>query len=237
MKSALLKRTAWVLLLAGSLAPAGEKPAPRMLAHLRADGDYTKDPKSVVKADVKLAPKKDGALLLSGKYAPGELVTEFQLHVPRLDYGSFTVVVRVKPDDTGKGRMAIVYGGEASRWIGLDRFGVNGQLSVVLNNGGFQRLVKVMVKGGEWVTVALALDLKGKRVIVAAGGTAEEVSLPDGFRLEEQGSAAERQEKTFLFTDFSTGTCLSGLVEEMTVYDRAMSRAEMEKATRGKGSK
>src|SRR5262245_15321506 len=85
------------LLTAVLVAPA--QTAPKMIGTLRADGNYKKAPKGVATGDVKGAPKKDKALLMSGKYAPGEFVSDFQLRVPKLDYKSFTVVVRLKLDD------------------------------------------------------------------------------------------------------------------------------------------
>ena len=58
MRPALLTLTAWVLLMIGPLPLATAQTAPKMIAHLRADGNYTKDPKDVVKADVKVAPRR-----------------------------------------------------------------------------------------------------------------------------------------------------------------------------------
>jgi len=222
-------------LLALPAAPA--QPAPRMIAHLRADGTYQKDPRGVATGDVTDAPKKDGALLMSGKYAPGEFVTDFQLRAPRLDYRSLTVVTRLKIDAAGKDPMAIVYGGEAYRWVGLDRFSSNGKLSLRVNGGDFQKQTAVQTKAGEWLTVALAVDLKARRVRVAADGAVDEVALPADFRLKVLGTESEKSDKAFLFTDFSTGTSLSGLVEEVAVYDRAMTRAELARATRPKARK
>jgi Concanavalin A-like lectin/glucanases superfamily len=237
MRPTRFRLAVWALLVVGPLPVAMAQPAPKMIAHLRADGNYQKDPRGVVKADVKLAPTKDKALLMSGKYAPGEFVTDFRLHVPGLNYASFTVVTRLKLDDSDKDRMAIVYGGEGYRWAGLDRFKSNGRLSVRMNGGRFQKETGVVAKTGEWLTLAMAVDLKARRVTVAVNGGVDEVSLPDGFRLAVLGTDVEKQEKTILFTDFSTGTCLSGLVEELTVYNRAMTRAEMETATRPKAKK
>lgn len=121
--------------MVGPLPVVIAQPAPKMIAHLRADGNYKKDSKGVVKGDVKLAPKKDKALLMSGKYAPGEFVTDFRLHIPRLNDGSFTVVTRLKIDDSEKERMAIIFGREGYRWAGLDRFKSNSKLSVGSTRG------------------------------------------------------------------------------------------------------
>lgn len=213
--------------IGGAVAVAEDKVlAP--LAHFRFDGGATNEGSGQATFDLQNTGFEENALSLSGEY-------EFQAGggeravcaTPRLEYNSFTVVVRLKPDGLDDAKRNLLTGGTSHRWFGLSRSG-KGDLILTLNNQRFSHSIKgVNVADGEWVTIAASVDVPGRRVHVSVNGKpSDSIELPKGFQLDVVKDA-ETDDRFWTFTNYSNGTTFRGLVDQLMIFDRALSEKEM----------
>jgi hypothetical protein len=175
---------------------------------------------------------RDKALYLNGRY---ELAKEpggyhALCKTPRLDYKSYTVALRFKAEEFGPGKGNLITGGTATRWFGLER-SLDGKLVVTLNNHRFKKeLDGPALEAGKWTVVACSVDIPGRKVIASLNGEIlAEFELPEGFEPTVAGGRFRDSDKVWTFSDHSNGNTLHGLVDELMIYGRAMSAAELKK--------
>jgi hypothetical protein len=183
-------------------------------------------------AQLKDAPIESGTLILTGLYdfggpGPGHRAVFL---VPRLDYRCFTVIWRFRADGAG---LVVLSGGESYRWLTLIRT-PNGCLRVGFNDNQLVReLPDVNVPLGSWTQMACSVDLAQRRVLVMLdGGKVADIPLPEDFAFAVTGSDAERNNRLFTFTNYSNGDTFGGRLDDLTVYPRAMSEAELAQLAR-----
>jgi len=232
-----------VALLAGiSTAAAKRAAADAPIARFTFDRGANDDAGLRASAELKNAPIADGALVLSGVYehgSPPGRGYRAVLRVPRLMYGGFTVTWRFKIDPIEK-RLAVggltdrpfvtalLVGGTSHRWLTVTRER-DGRLTIGFNNRDL--LIDVpgaQIGDGVWVRMACSFDLAQNRMLVMLNGRkVGDIRLPADFMLSVIGSNADDTDRCFTFTNYSNAHTFTGRVDELTVYPRAMTEAEM----------
>jgi hypothetical protein len=225
-----------------ALAAARRSAARAPVARFTFDRGANDDAGRRASAELKNAPIVDGALALSGAYEhgppPGRGYRAV-LRCPRLGYAAFTVTWRFKIDPIEKrlavGGMterpfvtALLVGGTSHRWLTVTRER-DGRLTIGFNNRDLLfDLPGASIEDGVWVRMACSFDLAQRRMLVMLDGrTVGDIRLPDDFTFSVFGSRAMETDRSFTFTNYSNGRTLAGLVDELTVYPRAMTEEEM----------
>lgn len=171
----------------------------------------------------------DNALYLNGKYEISRDPQGYRVicSTPSLNYAAFTVAVRFKAEEFDSGRSNIIAGGEAYRWIVINRTG-DGNLNIILNNYRFRHEIKgARINEGEWTVVACGVDVVlGKLTVYLNKVKVAEVELPRRFRFEVEDSVFAKTDKAWTFTNYSNGTVFHGLMDEMIIYERMLSEEE-----------
>lgn len=218
-----------------ALAPTlkARKPPIRPYAQFRFDGNAKNE--GTGEAEFRLTNTKytDNALELNGKYAPPSQVKQNGaylaiLEAPKMNYEQFSVAIRFKAEEFDEGKSHLFSGGAGTgRWFGLSR-SANGNLVVMTNTGEFNKEIKgASLEKGKWTVVACSVDVPGQRVILALNGKKVAViDFPKDTPLKidlGDGSA-----NILTFTDYSTADVFHGLVDELRLYDRALSENELE---------
>jgi hypothetical protein len=171
-----------------------------------------------------------GTLYLNGKYEyskdPGYRAV---CTTPGLDCGQFTVAVRVKPK-LSAGMNVVVVGGSSYRWFQLV-CSQSGDLALTLNNQrSSYRIAGPKLRADMWSAVVCSFDEKGKKVLVGIDGTSpHEIQLEEDFTLEIDlaDEATRQRDKVWTFTNYSNGGVLHGYVDEMAIYNVALSAEDL----------
>lgn len=162
----------------------------------------------------------NGWLYLSGEYKwPPALFWP-----SALDYQRFTVVAKLRPENTSHGNTLLV-GGTGHRWFVISTDN-DGRVQVSFNNHEFRHPVESLtITNDRWITLALAFDLKAKRAVLYADGKrADEIVLPDNFDLAVINDAKWRDsDKHLTFTDGANGGTFRGLVAGLLTFDAILS--------------
>jgi len=171
-----------------------------------------------------------GALHLNGVYEHGrEKGYRAQAQVPGLDYAKFTVAVRLKPKLSSTTNV-IVVGGTGYRWVQLV-CSRDGTLRLTLNNQRQSFEVEgVKIRADEWVAVGCSFDRVRKKVLVCVDGEQPaEIQLDGDFEFEIMKApiASQQSDRVWTFTNYSNGTALEGLVDELAVWDMAMTADQL----------
>jgi hypothetical protein len=198
------------------------------LGRFKFDGNATNSGIGKATFRLKNTEFKDDALVLNGLYngtKPAGYKAECA--TPALDYNRFTVALRAQAEDFS-GERPLIVGGPSYRWFCLQRSD-GGELTVTFNNGEIRHGFKgAALAAGEWFTVACAVDLSKRTVRAYLNGkTAGEFELSKDFTLEVAASDAKERDRVWTFTNYSNGTVFHGLVDELLIYDRALTPAEL----------
>ncbi len=206
--------------------------------------------------DLKKADFVQGALYLNGGYEFCSDSPSFRAvaAIPGLHYESCTVTLDFFPmdfnDPTGKGASllrswiqtlplgrlghfnetsheTILMAGTSRRWLGFRQR--NGQLELTLNNQDFvHTFTNVAIHPRQWHTLACSADFKRREILTFLDGRKlDVVRLPEDFKLGVIGSKEEDSDREFSFSNYSNGTAFHGYADDLRVFDRALSEAEL----------
>jgi hypothetical protein len=144
-----------------------------------------------------------------------------------LSYGSFTVALDFNPTSLPDwGRQAILYGGYAYRWIGLEDYG--GHLRLTLNNHRLSfDFPNAVIESNRWHSLVCSVDIAAQKVVLFL----DHVRLPDvhlqNFQFLVIGTEYEEWDNVFGFTDHSTASRFCGYADNLRVYSRALTADEI----------
>ena len=181
-----------------------------------------------VSFDLKNTEFKNGKLYLNGEYEHGKDKSGYRAvcPTPNLTYKTFSVAVKLKAE---KFNSVVLVAGTGYRWFALRR-ARSGNLAITFNNGDFIREIEnAPLKEGVWVSLACGVDLKAKKVVAYVDGSkVAEFDLPNDFELRLAGAtrAEQNREKEWTFTNYSSGSCFHGLVDELIIHNRILSDEE-----------
>jgi serine/threonine protein kinase len=177
-------------------------------------------------AQIKNAEQRDGLLELSGDYEnrnpPGYRAV---FSTPDLNYNHFTAAVRLRPERLND---VLLVGGTSYRWLSIRRTSTS-SLTFYLNNQRFSEIIRgVRVLDNQWITLAVSCDLATRQAVVYLDGKKEAtIQLPDDLKLEVIGSRAEQSDKVWTVTNYSNGNAFKGQVDELVIFGRVLSDAEI----------
>jgi len=175
----------------------------------------------------------ENTLYLNGDYEYNRTGTGYRAvaHTAKLNYQTFSIVLRFKLAKAAKGANLIT-GGTSFRWFGL-RFSNKGggQLIVYFNNGNSATKVKgTMVRPEVWTLIACTVDLPNHRVIVYQDGkNVGAIDLPRGFVLNALKQDTEGEDKVWSFANYSNGVVFHGWVDDFAVYGRVLTDDDVTK--------
>ena len=177
------------------------------------------------------APFTEGQVLyLNGEYFysvdPGYLALA---QISRFYYDQFTVSTdfHALVFDIAEGKDTLIIGGSSYRWFGL-RYR-NDELQLTLNNQRFvHTLAGVHLQVGRWYNISASFDLQAKTVVVMLDGElVGTIKLDSEFTLDVIGSASDPSDRNFTYTNYSYGGVFHGYVDNLIVFNRALSTDEM----------
>lgn len=177
---------------------------------------------------------QEDAISIHGNYGEYEIFCG----TPEIGLREFSLVIRFKSDHFSQHQNVIVMAGKMGRWFGLTRSG-KGALTINFNNNEFSReLPGTLLNALQWHSIACAVDIPSHRVVAYIDGKdAGTIELPSGFKIREPivDESEPRHpyygDKHFLFADCSNGSIFNGLVDEIVVFNRTLSAAEMKEFT------
>lgn len=220
-----LKRKSNPLTSTATTAPSSSSaPLPVPLGRFTFDGP---DPKG---ARIRNAIQHDGVVELDGTApndgGPESRNADVTLKTPDLNPQNLTVAVRLMPDDISGRNSNLLVAGAVPRWLALE-VSPAGQLTLSMNQHAFQHAVPgVKVKTGEWIVLAVTLDVSARKAAVYVnGGTAAQIALPSGFKLNLPANEREwwARCREWTFADQSSGNRFKGAVDELVVFAEALS--------------
>jgi hypothetical protein len=240
MMSLSLQFSCWLLVFvlvwsggsASSCAQAARLTLPRLIASYTFDGTAVDATGNSAPMNLLNTSFSDNTLFLNGHYAPPEGFGA-SARITGLSYNSFTVSLDFKSLDfscfegTDECHDTIIVGGEAYRWFGLRHKA--GKLEVRLNNQSFAATIPdANLKTGAWQRVMCSVNVATKKVIIVLDSSSvASVDLPSDFRFEILGTPLESTDNIFTFDNYSYASAFSGYVDNLKVWDRAMSEAEL----------
>jgi hypothetical protein len=203
-------------------------------SHFRFEGNANNLGKGVAKFELKNAPFKDKALYLNGKYEWGAGGNGFRAvcYTPTMNYETFTVAIKIKPEELGRLKNNLITGGLSYRWFGMETT-AGGNLTITFNNQSFSEdIEKAVLEEGKWATVACGVNVPGRKVVVYLNGkNVAKITLPKDFELSVVKSKEKVRDKAWSFTNYSNGNVFHGWVTELLLYDRVLSSEEFEKVS------
>jgi uncharacterized protein (TIGR03067 family) len=201
----------------------------KLLAHLRFDGNARDLKSSDPTFFFTNTELRDGSLYLNGHYELGECVEGYlaMFAAPDLDFSQFAVAIRFKAEEFGPGKTNILTGGTKGRWFGMHR-SPDGNLTVTLNNQQFSHEIKnAPIPAGKWTVVACGLGLSARKILVYLNGKqAATIDIPNNLKLRPFESGFGDADKIWSFTNYSNGNVFHGLVDELLIYGRMLSKEE-----------
>jgi serine/threonine protein kinase len=177
-------------------------------------------------AQIKNAEQKDGVLELSGDYEnrnpPGYRAV---FSTPDLNYNHFTAAIRLRPERVND---VLLVGGTSYRWLSV-RWTSTSNLTFHLNNQRFSEVIRgVRVLENKWLTLAVSCDLDARQAVVYLDGKKEAtIQLPDDLKLDVVGTNSEQSDKVWAVTNYSNGNAFKGQVDELVIFGRVLSDAEI----------
>jgi hypothetical protein len=177
----------------------------------------------------------DNHLYLNGVYDYGcpDFGYKASATIPEFNFDAFTISLEFNPEQWGlvdhpscSGDSAnIIAGSRFNRWLRL--WWSNGDLTLLLNNqGGSNDFIHtysgVDLSEDQWHRVVASIDPTSRNIVVFLDGkNLGSVSLPADFIL------FPGTENSLTFTDYSTGRTFFGLVDNLMVFDQALSATEI----------
>lgn len=194
--------------------------APLLLSHFRFEGDGRDDLGNSPPMDLSGVSFTNGTLSL-----PPEFFTA-SARITGFSYSSFTVAFDFKPLNFGYPHSTFLSGGPSYRWIGFENDS-QGHLHLTLNNSNRRYAFTNVLESNRWHTVVCAVDLPSQQIVTFLDGQ----QLPDivlaGFQFEVVGTALEEWDKVFSFWNDGDGSHFAGFADNLRVYRRALSPAEI----------
>ncbi len=218
-------------------------PASAPLAHFTFNG-HAKDEQGQAEFELQNTEFRENALYLNGVYQLGPDSKGYRAvcRTPSFRFTAFTAAVRfqaeeftaaVRFDALTSTKSSLLIGGTSYRWFGLQRSAA-GNLEVMFNNGKLRHEIPgAPLEAGRWTVVLCGVDLAGRKVVVYVDGKkVDEFDLPADFTLEVIGSPEEATDKVWAFANYSNANCFHGLVDELVIYNRLLTPAEIEQTLR-----
>jgi hypothetical protein len=170
----------------------------------------------------------NAALFLNGEYStdywgdgkPGGKGYTAVFRPSVFHYERFTAVVKLRPENISVGAILLA-GGVSCRWFVLSS-DQDGKVELSLNNRRFRHPIhNLTLTNGQWITLALTVDLQAKAIVVYANGTrVDELVLPEGFVLDVMNDEKWKEhDKVLTFTNYSYGGTFHGLVAGLLTFD------------------
>ncbi len=168
----------------------------------------------------------DNTLYLNGEYVYDTNGYRAIANISGFDYRAFSVSLDFYSMDFSKPN--ILTGGTSYRWFGL-RYN-NGNLQLTLNNQRYvHTFTNTSLEANNWHNVVCSFDLENKKIITMLDGEVlPEILLDSDFQLNIIGSGSEDFDKKFTFTNYSNGSVFYGYVDNLMIYNRALSEAEIQ---------
>jgi hypothetical protein len=220
---------------------------PRPVARYRFNGDGSDSTGISSEFDLnKISFRNHDDLYLNGKY---------DLDCPNCGYTAitniaglntsvgFTISLDFKPDAAWNGQPVpipgsckpgfttcgytgnILTGGVSNRWFRLRRNYVDGKLEVTLNNSPSVWKYDVLILANTWYNVVVSVDLVSKKIVTYLNGDLlTPTSSPSTFPTLNADFSTDNQ---MTFTDYSTASVFSGSVDNLVVYNRALSESQI----------
>lgn len=148
--------------------------------------------------------------------------------IPNLNYSNFTVAVDFAPCSVDSSHSTILSGGPGYRWltVGVDPWG---RLQLELNNGNYLYSFTNQISSNRWHTLVCSVELAEQRIVVFLDRRQVDVVPLFNFTFNSIGTDYEWSDKTFLFRDLGDATILCGYVDNLRIYDRALTAAEVQR--------
>ncbi|MFO0878354.1 MAG: sigma-70 family RNA polymerase sigma factor [Gemmataceae bacterium] len=207
------------------------KPPITPYAHFLFDGTARNEGTGTAELRLRNTKFTDNALELNGIYdEPGNRKDAYKAicETPRMNYEKFSIALRFKADEFGEGKSHLFSGGAGTgRWFGLSR-SARGNLAVMTNTGEFQKEIDgARLEEGKWTVVACSVDVARQQVILALNG--KKVAVLDFAKdAPLKIDLGDGRANFWTFTDYSTPDVFHGFVDELRLYDRALSEQELE---------
>ncbi|MBI9101607.1 MAG: thioredoxin family protein [Spirochaetales bacterium] len=165
----------------------------------------------------------DGTVYSDGTYG----TSEFVMAPADFSFEEFTVGLRFKVEEISSWRMNILAGGTSYRWFSI-RY-TDDELEVTLNNQDdiFGTSLKRVVDPGNWYSIVCSVNLNSGKVFFSFSDREPVViNLPAGFELAAITAGAD-YDKVFSFTNYSNGTKFQGYIDDLFVFNTALSVDEV----------
>ncbi len=213
------RRVLLLLLLTLSVFNSGA--ASLLLSHYMFDGDG--------RDALNISPPMDlfsGASFPNGTLYLPEFYVGASAQIPSLVYNSFTVAIDFEPLSVDpQWHHTILSGGIGSRWIGVHTDG-QGQFYIALNNWNWVHSFTNVITVNSWHTLVCSVDIEAQRIITFLDGQ----QLPTwnfGGRYDFNVGPNEGSEKVFSFRCWGDGSQFFGYADNLRVYRRALTAAEI----------
>jgi hypothetical protein len=181
------------------------------------------------------AKPADGTLYLNGGYENDSSVNGFvaKAKINRFSYSRFTVAVDFKGVDfDAPGNHHILMGGPSHRWLGFESRG--SRLALMLDNGSNVYLLRDSeIKTDGWNRLICSFnDRDGANGCVIRtqlnGQILEEIYPGARYQFRVVGTSVQERDKVFTFTNYSNGNAFHGYADNLMVFGRDLTDAEMQ---------
>jgi len=214
-----------------------------LIAYYKFDGDATDSMGLSYDMVLNNTEFINNTLFLNGLYSMGNPSHPTGYYavagIPSFNFDAFTISLDFYPDEPvpeGRDSLNIITGGTNNRWFRLHTWDGNvppaeGDLRIGLNNPNsgypiFEHVfpgTSTVLSKGQWHNVVASVDLVNYKVTVFLDGTnLGEIDVPDGFNL------VTSDQRVINFTDTSQAFTFFGFVDNLRVYDRALSATEIQ---------
>lgn len=185
--------------------------------------------------DLKNVTFENGTIFLNGEYersydenGNGSGYRAVAKLFRRWKYESFTVALDFfQLSSSTRGQKNILTGGESHRWMSL--FNDEGHLALSLNNGESTHVfANGPLKADRWQRLVCAVDLNEGIIHTYLNGVKlDDIQLAPDFQWNVIGTSREIRDKSFTFTNYSSGQVLYGYADNLMIFDHALSSEEV----------
>ena len=148
--------------------------------------------------------------------------------IPNLNYSNFTVAVDFAPCSVDYEHPTILSCGPSYRWLTVvvDPWG---RLQLELNNGSYVYSFTNQISSNRWHTLVCSVELDEQRIVVFLNRRQVAVVPLFDFTFNVIDTDYEREDKTFSFQNYGNATVLCGYVDNLRIYERALTAAEAQR--------
>ena len=181
------------------------------------------------------AEPDNGTLFLNGGYERDASVDGFaaKAEINGFSYTRFTVAVDFKGEDFDTpGNHLILMGGPSYRWLGFESR--RSRLALMLDNGSNVYLLRdSQIKTDGWNRLICSFNARdGANGCVIRtqlnGQILEEIYPGARYQLPVVGTLFQDRDKVFAFTNYGQGTAFHGYADNLMVFGRDLTDAEMQ---------